>query len=57
MTASELAISLGCESLKQVSEVSGVPYPTLTRWAKSKPQALKMICLGVAEFIKGEENK
>ncbi len=56
MTASELAVSLGCESLKQVSEVSGIPYPTLTRWAKSKPQALKTICIGVNKNMENKEN-
>ncbi len=47
MTASQLAKKLGCKSLKEVSEVSGLPVNTLLRWHKEKPKGFKVVCLGV----------
>ncbi len=47
MMASKYAKSLGCESLEQVSRVSGIPVPTLQRWFRSKPDAFRVVCVGV----------
>ena len=50
-----IAQTLGCESVAQVSRVSGVNYRTLMQWAKNKPQVFKTLCMGVAEQVKGGE--
>jgi hypothetical protein len=47
MTASQLAKSLGCKNLKEVSGISGIPVNTLLRWHKEKPDAFRVMCIGV----------
>ena len=48
MTPSKKAKQLGCESLAQVSQVSGVPYNTLVDWSKHREFAFNAVCLEVS---------
>lgn len=49
MTPSKTAKALGCKSLRQVSEVSGVPVSTLRDWYESRPFAFSAVCKQVKE--------
>lgn len=46
MTASKQAKTLGAKSLKQVSEVSGVPVRTLHDWYEDKPDLFETVVVG-----------
>lgn len=48
MTPSQKAKALGCDSLAQVIEVSGVPRSTLADWHESRPFVFAAVCEKVA---------
>ena len=49
-----IAQMLGCESVAQVSRVSGVNYRTLMHWAQTKPLVFEIICIGVCTKVQQE---
>lgn len=49
MTPSQTAKSLGCKSLAQVSQQTGIPRRKLERWHKMYPETFKKLCLLVAK--------
>lgn len=46
-TPAKTAKRLGCKSLAQVSEVSGVSVSTLRDWHESRPYVFRSICTNV----------
>lgn len=48
MTAAQVAKARGLKSLRQVADISGVPYSTLNDWAKHKPSLFRAVVIGVA---------
>jgi hypothetical protein len=46
MTPSQKAKALGCKSLSQVSQLTGVSLQTLSNWHKDKPELFKVVCAG-----------
>lgn len=48
MTPSQQAKALGCQSLAQVTRVSGVPIQTLRDWHESRPWVFEAVCIRVA---------
>lgn len=55
MTPSKKAKQLGCDSLAQVSKVSGVPYNTLVDWFKNRKFAFNAVCLEVSNHSRDVE--
>jgi hypothetical protein len=47
MTPSQTAKQIGCKSLSQVSQLTGVSLQTLSNWHKDKPELFKVVCTGV----------
>jgi len=48
MTPAKRAKQLGCLSLRQVSQTTGVAESTLHDWFKNKPKLFDVVCVGVA---------
>ena len=48
MTPSQSAKALGCKSLTQVSQQTGVSLQTLTNWHRNKYELFRVVCIGVA---------
>lgn len=53
MTPSKTAKELGCKSLAQVSELTGIPVSTLKDWHKQKSVTFQKLCKLTA---RGSEN-
>lgn len=49
MTPSKQAKELGCKSLVQLSNETGIPQRTLKDWHYKKPEAFRKLCLLVAK--------
>ena len=49
MSASKKAKQGGLASLKEMSELTGVPVTTLTDWKKTKPVTFDVLVIGAAE--------
>jgi len=47
MTPAKKCKELGINGLKELSELSGVSYQTLSNWAKDKPKLFNIILKGV----------
>lgn len=54
MSPSEKARHYGCETLAEVSKVSGVPRRTLEDWSRTKPFVFEAVCRLVAAYNQGE---
>lgn len=48
MSPSYRAKTLGCKSLKQVSQKTKQSEQTLINWYKNKPELFEIVCKGVA---------
>ena len=46
MSASDVCKNRGLDSLKQLSELSGIPTKTLARWYQDRPQAFDLLIRG-----------
>ena len=46
LTPSQQAKELGCKSLKEVSDMTGVSVQTLINWHKSKPILFEVLVIG-----------
>jgi hypothetical protein len=55
MTASQKAKAIGCKSLTQVSQLTGVSLQTLTNWHKNKFELFYVVCVGVARINELED--
>lgn len=49
MTPSKTAKELGCKSLAQVSQLTGIPVSTLKDWHRQKPVTFEKLCNLVAK--------
>lgn len=54
MSPSEKARLYGCETLAEVSKVSGVPRRTLEDWSRTKPFVFEAVCRLVAGSTKND---
>jgi hypothetical protein len=52
MTPSQTAKALGCKSLSQVAQLTGVSLQTLSNWHKDKPELFKVVCIGTVAASK-----
>jgi len=52
MTPSQAAKALGCKSLSQVTQLTGVSLQTLSNWHKDKPELFKIVLLGCVASLK-----
>jgi len=52
MTPSQTAKALGCKSLSQVTQLTGVSLQTLSNWHKDKPELFKVVCIGTVAASK-----
>jgi hypothetical protein len=52
MTPSQQAKTLGCKSLSQVTQLTGVSLQTLSNWHYCKPELFKVVCIGVVSVVK-----
>ncbi len=55
MTPSQTAKALGCKSLSQVSQITGVSLQTLGNWHKDKPELFKVVCIGAVTASKEQK--
>ena len=51
VTPSKTAKELGCKSLAQVSQLTGIPVSTLKDWHKQKPETFNKLCKLVGDKI------
>jgi len=51
-TPSQAAKALGCKSLSQVTQLTGVSLQTLSNWHKDKPELFKVVCIGTVAASK-----
>jgi hypothetical protein len=54
-TPSKKAKQMGCKSLSQVSQLTGVSLQTLSNWHKDKPELFRVVCTGVVVLTQGEQ--
>lgn len=55
MSASKKAKAAGLDSLKEMSELVGVPVTTLNDWVKKKPKTFEALAIGAAELKQRNE--
>jgi hypothetical protein len=54
-TASQTAKQIGCKSLSQVSQLTGVSLQTLSNWHKDKLELFRVVCAGVVALTQGKQ--